>query len=113
MIKRNSAKDFAIFNTYTEYKSEYDKRLLEDADPKVDDETICFISDEGTIYTHDAKFGGRSIYTEGNYIKISENAINVDYDKLKNRLVQDGVGLTNTSYAITNLDVANGRLRLE
>jgi hypothetical protein len=87
--------------------------LLEDADPNVDDETICFISDEGTIYTHDTKFGGGSIYTEGNYIKISENAINVDYDKLKNRLAQDGVGSTNTNYAITNLNVTNGKLHLE
>ena len=112
MIKRNSAKDFAIFNTYTEYESEYNKRLSDDA-PNVDDETICFISDEGTIYTHDTKFGGRSIYTEGNYIKISENAINVDYDKLKNRLVQDGVGSTSANYVITNLSVANGKLHLE
>lgn len=106
-IKKDGARDFAYFKK----KSDCLRDLQEN--PLVDDETICFISDDKTIYTHKSEFGGGSTYTAGDYISIVNNSISVDYSSLKNKLTQDGIGSTNTNYAITNLSVANGKLHLE
>ena len=74
MIKRDSARDFAIFKTPSQYQSEYNNG------PHVDDQTICFVSDTGKIYTHGHEFGGNgATYTGGDGINInSSNVISVD-----------------------------------
>lgn len=103
MIKRDSARDFAIFKTPSQYQSEYNNG------PHVDDETICFVSDTGKIYTHGHEFGGKgATYTGEGGINInSSNVISIDTNWLRNQNLGGG-----GNYAITNFAINNGNLSI-
>ena len=92
MNKKDNAKNFALFGNIT--KQQYDTLRGPSGNNSIDDQTICFVSDTGKIYTQGYEFGGQSgtTYTAGDYIKILNNSINVDYTSLKNRLSNDGIG---------------------
>lgn len=92
MMKKDNAKNFALYRNIT--KQQYDQLRSQYGDISIDDETICFVSDTGKIYTQGYEFGGQSdtTYTAGDYINIQNNSINVDYTSLKNRLSNDGFG---------------------
>lgn len=84
MIKNDTAKDFAYL-TSQEYNRLYGGALI-------DDETVCFINDKGTIYTHNHEFGAGKSYSAGDYIKITNNAIGVNFNELTAALRNAGFG---------------------
>lgn len=78
-----TAKDFAWFKT----KQQYDNKI---GTADVDRETICFISDDHTIYTHNTQFGGNggqnTTYEGSSSININNNVISVNQDWVDGRI---------------------------
>lgn len=92
MNKKDNAKNFALFGNIT--KQQYDTLRGPGGNSSIDDQTICFVSDTGKIYTQGYEFGSQSntTYTAGTDINISNRTISLDRNSLLSWLRNQNIG---------------------
>ena len=92
MNKKDNAKNFALFGNIT--KQQYDTLRGPSGNSSIDDQTICFVSNTGKIYTQGYEFGGQSdtTYTAGTDINISNRTISLDRNSLLSWLRNQNIG---------------------